>query len=320
MTVTGMAKGGGKKSRAKSSANQEIFVCDYCLAFEGSYQLVAQHEKTCKPYFERLCKLAGTFSSNGTQAERKRRNPDQDEEENSTSTGEKGEKTYGRTAKEKREAAKKRKKQALGLETANERLEDVERAHLERAGEERAEKDPPEVSTRDASANNDAPSRGGPPSKAERRKAEKKRRKEAARAEAARAEAASGAVDDAPRAKVAKAAHVVAAAREAVLRKGVRIIELAAGGGAVVEDRKRVKVRYVGRLGSPSGAVFDQGTLSFRLGKGEVIQGWDIGVQGMRVGSQRRITVPPAAGYGKTADPGGKIPPNSTLCFDVEVV
>ena len=69
---------------------------------------------------------------------------------------------------------------------------------------------------------------------------------------------------------------------------------------------------------SPSGAVFDQGTISFRLGKGEVIKGWDIGVQGMRAGSKRRITVPPAAGYGKAAV--AKIPPNSTLCFDVAVV
>ena len=86
----------------------------------------------------------------------------------------------------------------------------------------------------------------------------------------------------------------------------------------IVQDRKRVKVSYVGRLNNNSGAIFDQGTISFRLGRGEVIDGWDIGVQGMRQGSRRRITVPPAAGYGRQA--AGKIPPNSTLCFDVSVL
>ena len=74
----------------------------------------------------------------------------------------------------------------------------------------------------------------------------------------------------------------------------------------------------MGRLDSWSGTVFDKGSISFRLGRGEVIEGWDIGVKGMRVGGKRRITVPPASGYGRQA--AGNIPPNSTLCFDVVVV
>ena len=170
-------------------------------------------------------------------------------------------------------------------------------------------------------------------SKAERRKAAKKRKKEASRA-AARGEGAGDEESNdqrdngAKRARLedtAAAAAAAAAARQqerprgaVTLRKGVRMIELSEGRGPTVQDRKRVKVSYVGRLGSPSGAIFDQGTISFRLGRGEVIAGWDIGVQGMRVGGERRITVPPAAGYGKQA--AGKIPPNSTLCFDVAVV
>ena len=110
------------------------------------------------------------------------------------------------------------------------------------------------------------------------------------------------------------------APREILLRKGVRIVEMEEGRGPTVQDRKRVKVAYVGRLGNASGKVFDQNNgLSFRLGRGEVIQGWDIGVQGMRVGGKRRIVVPPNAGYGKQGA-GADIPPNSTLCFDVTVV
>ena len=64
-------------------------------------------------------------------------------------------------------------------------------------------------------------------------------------------------------------------------------------------------------------------SIQFILGKqpaGQFPPSWDVGLQGMCVGGQRRITVPPAAGYGKAATPGGKIPPNSTLCFDVAVL
>ena len=52
---------------------------------------------------------------------------------------------------------------------------------------------------------------------------------------------------------------------------------------------------------------------SFRLGKGEVIKGWDEGIVGMRVGGERKLTIPPAMAYGKKGTDG--IPPNSTLIF-----
>ena len=66
-------------------------------------------------------------------------------------------------------------------------------------------------------------------------------------------------------------------------------------------------------LANKSGSPF-----SFKLGKGEVIDGWEIGVSGMAVGGERRITVPAHLAYGKKALPG--IPANSTLIFDVKLV
>ena len=74
---------------------------------------------------------------------------------------------------------------------------------------------------------------------------------------------------------------------------------------------------------TPGKKVFDQTrgakTFTFRLGRGEVIKGWDLGVLGMRRGGTRTITCPPAAAYGKGGSPPS-IPPNSTLVFTVTVV
>jgi len=104
---------------------------------------------------------------------------------------------------------------------------------------------------------------------------------------------------------------------------GFEVIVLTRGApdGKVAKPGKRVQVRYTGRLKS-NGKVFDKtkggSTFSFRLGVGEVIQGWDVGVRGMRVGDKRRLTVPPDMGYGNQTQ--GPIPANSTLVFDVELV
>lgn len=83
---------------------------------------------------------------------------------------------------------------------------------------------------------------------------------------------------------------------------------------------KKVSVHYIGKL--KNGTIFDsnigQRPFKFRLGIGEVIKGWDIGVNGMRVGDKRKLTIPPSFGYG--AKNMGKISPNSWLLFDVELV
>jgi peptidylprolyl isomerase len=90
-----------------------------------------------------------------------------------------------------------------------------------------------------------------------------------------------------------------------------------AAGGHVVE------VHYVGvswSSGRQFDASWDRGdTFKFKLGKGEVIAGWDQGVAGMRPGGRRRITIPPMLAYGKRGA-GGVIGPDETLVFVVDLV
>ena len=80
-------------------------------------------------------------------------------------------------------------------------------------------------------------------------------------------------------------------------------------------------VAYTGWLHDSSkaaakGSQFDSGTITFALGAGRVIRGWDQGLVGMRVGGQRRLVIPPELAYGGNS-PGAGIPPNATLVFDV---
>ena len=105
------------------------------------------------------------------------------------------------------------------------------------------------------------------------------------------------------------------------LSMGIRVQDLKPGYGKAVQRGKLLEVSYVGRFDDKNGKVFDRSKgspFSFRLGAGEVIKGWDIGIMGMKEGGKRRIYVPPVAGYGRKRS--GKIPGNSTLCFEVTVV
>lgn len=102
--------------------------------------------------------------------------------------------------------------------------------------------------------------------------------------------------------------------------QGVIIEDKKLGKGPVAKDNSKLSLRYIGKL--TDGKVFDSNTkgkpFSFCLGNDEVIKGWDIGVSGMQVGGERRITIPPHLGYGKKGTPG--IPSNSTLVFDVKLL
>lgn len=102
---------------------------------------------------------------------------------------------------------------------------------------------------------------------------------------------------------------------------GLYYRDLTVGDGPVAESGQTVTVHYTGWL--PNGRQFDssrdRGELfSFDLGEGQVIQGWDEGVAGMRVGGRRQLVIPPHLAYGSRGA-GGVIPPNATLVFDVEL-
>ena len=103
-----------------------------------------------------------------------------------------------------------------------------------------------------------------------------------------------------------------------VVHGGVLVRDTETGTGPPADARHKLRVCYTGRL-QATGQVFDSGTVSFRLGKGKVIKGWDIGIAGMRKGGKRDLTVPPAMGYGRMGAPGA-IPPNATLEFEIELV
>lgn len=98
-------------------------------------------------------------------------------------------------------------------------------------------------------------------------------------------------------------------------------IKLGSGPRAIPGDI--VQVQYTGWLanGKKFDSSLDSGEpFTFQLGHGDVIKGWDEGVQGMRVGGKRQLRVPPALGYGSEGAGGGAIPPNATLIFDVELL
>jgi peptidylprolyl isomerase len=104
---------------------------------------------------------------------------------------------------------------------------------------------------------------------------------------------------------------------------GMVVDDIVVGDGAEATAGSDVEVHYVGVAwsnGRQFDASWDRGdTFSFRLGAGQVIEGWDRGVQGMRVGGQRRLTLPPQVAYGSRGA-GGVIGPGETLVFVVDLV
>lgn len=102
----------------------------------------------------------------------------------------------------------------------------------------------------------------------------------------------------------------------------LQVEDVKVGTGAEAVAGRSVTVHYVGTL--TNGSKFDSSRdrnegFTFRLGAGQVIQGWDKGVAGMKVGGVRKLTIPPEMGYGARGFPP-VIPPNSTLVFEVELL
>ena len=102
------------------------------------------------------------------------------------------------------------------------------------------------------------------------------------------------------------------------LKKGIQYFDFKIGNGEAIKRGKKIEVKYIGRLTNHNGKVFDQGNIKFRVGSGEVIQGWNIGIIGMKLNGKRRLLIPPKCGYGRHKQSG--IPGNSTLCFDVSIL
>jgi FKBP-type peptidyl-prolyl cis-trans isomerase len=106
------------------------------------------------------------------------------------------------------------------------------------------------------------------------------------------------------------------------LPSGLKYKDEVVGDGKEAKPGDKVQVHYTGRLvknGTKFDSSLDRGEpFTFTLGKGEVIPGWDEGVAGMKEGGKRKLIIPSKLGYGPRNM--GKIPPNSDLDFDVELL
>ena len=114
--------------------------------------------------------------------------------------------------------------------------------------------------------------------------------------------------------------------KEHTTSTGLKYTDLVVGTGDQAKSGNKVSVNYTGWLyvKGARGAQFDssvgRGPFEFALGGHQVIAGWDEGVEGMKVGGKRELIIPPSIGYGARGTPGGPIPPNATLDFEVELL
>jgi peptidylprolyl isomerase len=120
------------------------------------------------------------------------------------------------------------------------------------------------------------------------------------------------------------AENIMAEANENTVttESGLQYVDLTEGDGASPTRGQTVTVHYTGTL--ENGTKFDSSRdrnrpFQFKIGVGQVIQGWDEGVATMKVGGRRKLIIPAELGYGSRGA-GGVIPPNATLIFDVELL
>jgi FKBP-type peptidyl-prolyl cis-trans isomerase FkpA len=154
----------------------------------------------------------------------------------------------------------------------------------------------------------------------------------AAASQQAAGQATAGSTDTAGAA--AQAAATAAAAQPvppAASGPQLEIVDRVVGKGKEATTGSEVQVNYTGWFHKPfskngRGRKFDSSLdagrtpLAFRLGAGSVIKGWDQGVAGMKVGGKRTLIIPSQLAYGKRGAPGGMIPPDTDLIFDVELL
>jgi len=115
--------------------------------------------------------------------------------------------------------------------------------------------------------------------------------------------------------------EMVTMPKKTTLPNGIVIEDVKIGTGPKAKPGKKIGMRYIGRL--QSGKVFDTNVKGkpfyFNLGKGEVIKGWDIGIAGMQLGGERKLTIPAPLAYGSQGAPPD-IPKNVTLEFEVKLI
>lgn len=102
---------------------------------------------------------------------------------------------------------------------------------------------------------------------------------------------------------------------------GLKYVDIVEGTGPTPQTGQTVVVHYTGTLqnGTKFDSSLDKGQpFSFPIGRGSVIKGWDEGLMTMKVGGKRKLIIPPKLGYGAQAQ--AKIPANSTLIFEVEML
>jgi len=101
--------------------------------------------------------------------------------------------------------------------------------------------------------------------------------------------------------------------------RGLQFVDIQLGTGDTVRAGDEVQVHYVGFLADGTKfAATDRTPFTFRVGDGNVIEGWVDGVMGMRVGGRRQLVIPPFLAYGREGK--GTIPPDATLVFDLTLV
>ena len=104
------------------------------------------------------------------------------------------------------------------------------------------------------------------------------------------------------------------------LAGGIKYRDVSHGTGTVARTGSKLKVKYTGKLTNSEGTVFDHNTkgYKFTLGMGNVLQGWDFGLVGVRQNGVRELLIPAAMAYSSRGLPG-KIPPHATLWFRCEI-
>ena len=107
-----------------------------------------------------------------------------------------------------------------------------------------------------------------------------------------------------------------------VMADGIQINNITKGEGAEIINHSKIQVHYVGKLqdGTKFDSSYDRGEpFSFQIGLRQVIEGWETGLMGMKVGGKRTLIIPPELAYGDRGA-GDLIPPNATLIFDIEII